>query len=110
MDGVSNLPQLVMGPMVRRADAGRVCFQFVTTRPCHYRIEFSGVETFSSLESIQLGQHLYLNFINVIPVSGQFAVDSLIYYSLHDEEKSLDLSSYCYERAESPAFVIPNRL
>ncbi len=110
MDGVSNLPQLVMGPMVRRADAGRVCFQFVTTRPCQYRIEFSGVETFSNLESIQLGQQLYLNFINVMPVSGQFAVDSLIYYSLHDEDKSLDLSSYCYERAESPAFVIPNRL
>ena len=110
MSGVSNLPQLVMGPMVRRADAGRVCFQFVTTTPCQYRIEFTAVETFSNFESIQLGQNIYLNFINVMPASGEFAVDSLIYYSLHDKEKSLDLSAYCYERAESPAFVIPNRL
>ena len=96
--------------MVRRADAGRVCFQFVTTTPCQYRIEFTAVETFSNFESIQLGQNIYLNFINVMPASGEFAVDSLIYYSLHDKEKSLDLSAYCYERAESPAFVIPNRL
>lgn len=110
MSGVSNLPQLIMGPMVRRADAGRVCFQFVTTTPCQYRIEFTAVETFSNFESIQLGQNIYLNFINVMPASGEFAVDSLIYYSLHDKEKSLDLSAYCYERAESPAFVIPNRL
>ncbi|MCF7518953.1 alkaline phosphatase D family protein [Pseudoalteromonas sp. L21] len=110
VSGVSNLPQLIMGPMVRRADAGRVCFQFVTTTPCQYRIEFTAVETFSNFESIQLGQNIYLNFINVMPASGEFAVDSLIFYSLHDKEKSLDLSAYCYERAESPAFVIPNRL
>ncbi len=26
MTGVSNLPQLIMGPMVRRADPHQVCF------------------------------------------------------------------------------------
>ena len=55
MTGVSNLPQLIMGPMVRRADPHQVCFQFVTTRNSDYRIEFEGLESTCQHEVIQLG-------------------------------------------------------
>ncbi|WP_462168886.1 alkaline phosphatase D family protein [Pseudoalteromonas lipolytica] len=110
MTGVSNLPQLIMGPMVRRADPHQVCFQFVTTRNSDYRIEFEGLESTCQHEVIQLGEALFLHYVIVLPTSQPFGVDSLIYYSLHDRDKSLDLSAFCYERAEFPAFVIPNRL
>ena len=110
MTGVSNLPQLIMGPMVRRADPHQVCFQFVTTRNSDYRIEFEGLESTCHHEVIQLGEALFLHYVIVLPTSQPFGVDSLIYYSLHDRDKSLDLSAFCYERADFPAFVIPNRL
>ncbi|WP_417699876.1 alkaline phosphatase D family protein [Pseudoalteromonas lipolytica] len=110
MTGVSNLPQLIMGPMVRRADPHQVCFQFVTTRNSDYRIEFEGLESTCQHEVIQLGEALFLHYVIALPISQPFGVDSLIYYSLHDRDKSLDLSAFCYERADFPAFVIPNRL
>lgn len=110
MTGVSSLPQLIMGPMVRRADPHQVCFQFVTTRNSDYRIEFEGLESTCQHEVIQLGEALFLHYVIVLPTSQPFGVDSLIYYSLHDRDKSLDLSAFCYERADFPAFVIPNRL
>ena len=110
MTGVSNLPQLIMGPMVRRADPHQVCFQFVTTRNSDYRIEFEGLESTCQHEVIQLGEALFLHYVIVLPTSQPFGVDSLIYYSLHDRDKNLDLSAFCYERADFPAFVIPNRL
>jgi len=94
MTGVSNLPQLIMGPMVRRADPHQVCFQFVTTRNSDYRIEFEGLESTCQHEVIQLGEALFLYYVIVLPTSQPFGVDSLIYYSLHDRDKSLDLSAF----------------
>ncbi len=85
-------------------------FQFVTTRNSDYRIEFEGLESTCQHEVIQLGEALFLHYVIVLPTSQPFGVHSLIYYSLHDRDKSLDLSAFCYERAEFPAFVIPNRL
>ncbi|GAA62094.1 hypothetical protein P20652_3987 [Pseudoalteromonas sp. BSi20652] len=106
----ANLPVLLMGPMVRRAEQTGVCIQFATTKPANCQINLLNVECYSEQHSVALGDHLYLYFVIIKPIDNKFPVDSLLSYELTIDDAIIDLSSWCYSNQTTPAFVIPNQL
>jgi len=106
----ANLPILLMGPMVRRAEQTGVCIQFATSKPASCQINLLNVECYSEQQTIALGQHLYLHFIVIKPVDNLFPVDKLLSYELIIDDAIIDLSPWCYSNQTTPAFVIPNKL
>ena len=106
----THLPELLLGPMVRRAEASNVCLQLVTSMPRAIRIEFTGTEVENELIEIELGNHCFFYIVNVKPKSGEFIVDTAIGYTLYLDDIKADLSAYCYPDADTPEFVIPNVL
>lgn len=106
----AQLPLLLMGPMVRRADPAVVCIQFATSQAGNYRIELTGVDTYSELQSIRLGEQLFLHFITLKPVEPTLLADVLHAYQLFNGEESIDLTAFSYQGTSTPAFVIPRTL
>ncbi|MEM5550556.1 metallophosphatase [Pseudoalteromonas neustonica] len=106
----ASLPLLLMGPMVRRADAAEVCIQFATSVASQYRIEFDKIDTFSEHHSVALGAHLYLHFVIIKPVVATLPIDKLISYRLFNDSAEVDLSVFCYQGKATPEFVIPHAL
>jgi hypothetical protein len=106
----AQLPILLMGPMVRRAEQTSVCIQFATSKPANCRIELINHECYSEQQSIALGDHLYLQFVVIKPINSQFPLDSLLAYALHIDEGVIDLSPWCFNNQSTPEFVIPNKL
>ena len=104
------LPILLMGPMVRRAEQTGVCIQFVTSKPASCQINLLELESYSDQQTVALGQHLYLHFVIIKPVSTIFPLDSLLSYELIIDGSLVDLSPWCYSSQSAPAFVIPNKL
>ena len=106
----ASLPLLLMGPMVRRADAAEVCIQFATSVASQYHIEFDKIDTFSEHHSVALGAHLYLHFVIIKPVVATLPIDKLISYRLFNDSAEVDLSVFCYQGKATPEFVIPHAL
>ncbi len=106
----AQLPVLLMGPMVRRAEQTGVCIQFATSESANCRVEFINHECYSEQQSITLGKHLHLHFIIIKPINNQFPLDSLLSYSLFINGSAIDLSPWCFSNKQAPAFVIPNKL
>ena len=106
----AQLPVLLMGPMVRRAEQTGVCIQFATSESANCRIELINHECYSEQQSITLGKHLHLHFIIIKPINNQFPLDSLLSYSLFINGSAIDLSPWCFSNQQAPAFVIPNKL
>ena len=106
----ANLPILLMGPMVRRAEQTGVCIQFATSKSASCQINLLNIECYSEQQTIALGQHLYLHFIVIKPVDNLFPVDKLLSYELIIDDAIIDLSPWCYSNQITPAFVIPNKL
>ena len=106
----ANLPILLMGPMVRRAEQTGVCIQFATSKPANCQITLINYECYSDQHTVSLGEHLYLHFVIIKPVDNKLPVDSLLSYELIIDDTAIDLSPWCYSNQTTPAFVIPNKL
>lgn len=106
----AQLPLLLMGPMVRRAEPAVVCIQFATTKAGNYHITLDGIDTYSELQSIRLGEHLLLHFITLKPVESSLPTDVLLAYQLFNDNQVMDLSAFSYKNFAAPAFVIPSKL
>ena len=52
-----HLPELLLGPMVRRAEVNNVCLQLVTSMPRAVRFEFKGTEVENEVLEIPLGKY-----------------------------------------------------
>ncbi|MBE0359521.1 alkaline phosphatase D family protein [Pseudoalteromonas aliena] len=110
MTKTGQLPILLMGPMVRRAEQAGVCIQFATSKPANCRIDLINNESYSEQQSIALGEHLFLHFVVIKPINEQFPLDTQLPYALFIDGKSIDSSPWCFENQPTPAFVIPNKL
>ncbi|WP_405601109.1 MULTISPECIES: alkaline phosphatase D family protein [unclassified Pseudoalteromonas] len=110
MTKTGQLPILLMGPMVRRAEQAGVCIQFATSKPANCRIDLINNESYSEQQSIALGEHLFLHFVVIKPINEQFPLDTQLPYALFIDGKSIDLSHWCFENQPTPAFIIPNKL
>ena len=106
----ANLPILLMGPMVRRAEQTGVCIQFATSKPANCQINLLNVECYSDQHTVSLGEHLYLHFVIIKPIDNKLPVDSLLSYELVIDDAAIDLSPWCYSNQTTPAFVIPDKL
>ncbi|MGO2477764.1 MAG: metallophosphatase [Pseudoalteromonas sp.] len=106
----AQLPLLLMGPMVRRADSAVVCIQFATTKAGNYRIELCGLATNNELQSIRLGKQLFLHFITLKPIEPTLPTDVLLGYQLFNDDQTIDLTAFSYPGKSTPAFVIPRVL
>ncbi|MBZ2193918.1 alkaline phosphatase D family protein [Pseudoalteromonas arctica] len=106
----ANLPILLMGPMVRRAEQTGVCIQFATSKPANCQINLLNFECYSDQHTVSLGEHLYLHFVIIKPINNKLPVDSLLSYELVIDDIAVDLSPWCYSNQTTPAFVIPNKL
>ncbi|MET6758326.1 metallophosphatase [Pseudoalteromonas sp. NCIMB_1079] len=106
----ANLPILLMGPMVRRAEQTGVCIQFATSKPANCQINLLNVECYSDQHTVSLGEHLYLHFVIIKPIDNKLPLDSLLSYELVIDDTAIDLSPWCYSNQTTPAFVIPNKL
>ncbi|QCU73919.1 alkaline phosphatase D family protein [Pseudoalteromonas distincta] len=106
----ANLPILLMGPMVRRAEQTGVCIQFATSKPANCQINLLNVECYSDQYTVSLGEHLYLHFVIIKPIDNKLPLDSLLSYELVIDDTAIDLSPWCYNNQTTPAFVIPDKL
>lgn len=106
----AQLPLIIMGPMVRRAEQKNVCIQFATTQPINARITLINHDCCSEQQSIILGKYLYLHFITIKPIQQLFPLDNLLSYELFIDDVCIDLSPWCFNEQAAPAFVIPNKL
>ena len=106
----ANLPILLMGPMVRRAEQTGVCIQFATSKPANCQINLLNVECYSDQHTVSLGEHLYLHFVIIKPIDNKLPLDSLLSYELVIDDTAIDLSPWCYSNQTTPAFVIPDKL
>lgn len=106
----THLPELLLGPMIRRAEMNNVCLQLVTSMPRAVRFEFCGIEVENEVLEIPLGKHCFFYIVNVKPKSAEFIADTAIGYTLYLDDSKTDLSDYCYANADTPEFVIPHVL
>lgn len=106
----AQLPMLLMGPMVRRAEQTGVCIVFATSIPAQCQINILNTQSVSEQQTITLGERLYLHFVVVKPVSTPFELDTLLAYQLIINGNEVDLSARAYSNQATPAFVIPNKL
>lgn len=106
----AQLPMLLMGPMVRRAEQTGVCIVFATSIPAQCQISILNTQSTSEQQTITLGERLYLHFVVVKPESTPFALDTLLAYQLILNGNEVDLSAWAYSNQATPAFVIPNKL
>lgn len=106
----AQLPMLLMGPMVRRAEQTGVCIVFATSAPAQCQINILNTQSVSEQQTITLGERLYLHFVVVKPASTLFALDTLLAYQLIINGNEVDLSAWAYSNQATPAFVIPNKL
>lgn len=106
----THLPELLLGPMVRRAEVNNVCLQLVTSMPRAVRFEFTGTEVENEVLEIPLGKHCFFYIVNVKPKNDEFIADTEIGYTLYLDDIKVDLSAYCYSHADTPEFVVPHEL
>ncbi|KZN45301.1 hypothetical protein [Pseudoalteromonas luteoviolacea] len=94
--------------MVRRAEPHQICLQFVTTRTTNLKVELKGHQTVSDQTDIRLGDALFLTFVHVSPLQGEFKTDEEIPYQLLNAGETADLINLSYQ--DSPQIVVPKLL
>ena len=106
----AQLPILLMGPMVRRAEQTGVCIVFATSKPAQCQINILNTQSVSEQQTITLGERLFLQYVVIKPTNAPFVLDTLLTYQLLIDGKEIDLSAWAYNNQSTPAFVIPNTL
>jgi hypothetical protein len=84
------LPDLIAGPMVRRATPDEVCFWLIMTRklekPQLRLFDFVEMEIAcetGGTEPVRIGEYLYLYLLRAIPAAGEFLPhDEIIFYDI----------------------------
>ncbi|KTF18956.1 alkaline phosphatase D family protein [Pseudoalteromonas sp. 10-33] len=106
----AQLPILLMGPMVRRAEQTGVCIVFATSKPAQCQINILNTQSVSEQQTIALGERLFLHYVVIKPTNAPFVLDTLLAYQLLIDGNEIDLSAWAYNNHSAPAFVIPNTL
>ncbi|NOU49447.1 metallophosphatase [Pseudoalteromonas sp. JBTF-M23] len=110
MQQTSALPQLLLGPMLRRAEQGQVCVQLVTSYHSRLCIEIEGYHCKTEQKTFRLGTHCFFHLLLVRPVSGLFSADTALNYHLLSDSQEIDLKDYKYPSQSSAQCVIPQQL
>ncbi len=104
------LPFLIAGPMIRRAEAHKVCVWLATSDDSPLTIKLIEFNDYSVDEQcLQLGLNLYVRIYTITSDKEDFPTDTLIAYDL-ETLQHISLADYCYEGINYPEFTIPQKL
>jgi hypothetical protein len=88
---------VLAGPILRRADAGRVCVWLATSRPCEVRAEVFALDDLKgpdpstlgsgTAHTVRLGQALFVHLVQVRPGDESFPTDELLAYDVVVEDE-----------------------
>lgn len=111
-------PEILAGPFVRKLDNKQAVIWFVTSQRHRYQLtltpEPSGFE--HKLETIQVGEHCYVNQFNCTSVQDGAVLEynQEISYQISKPSKDkvhvLDLSPHALPNAEKPSFIVADKL
>ncbi|WP_063371837.1 hypothetical protein [Pseudoalteromonas luteoviolacea] len=103
-----SLPNILSGPMVRRAEPNSICLQFILTTPSQLTGSIDGISTDSKQTTIGLGERLYLIFLSITPKQGGFPLDKALSYqvSVDGSTQKHDHLSY----GTTPTLIVPKNL
>ncbi|BBN81885.1 hypothetical protein PA25_18700 [Pseudoalteromonas sp. A25] len=104
------LPQLLLGPMLRRAEQGQVCIQLVTSTYGKLSAEVSGYQCQTEQKTFRLGTHCFFHILLVRPNSGLFVADTALDYQLLFDDNVVDLSDYTYPSQATTQCIVPKQL
>lgn len=107
---MTQLPLLLFGPVIRRAQAQFVRIQLATSRAIEPEFTLDGYVIEQSVTCSRLGESLFLYSCTIMPKQGEFKCDESISYSLNDAQQHIDLSSMCYQGEQTPSLLIPKAL
>ncbi|GHE99996.1 alkaline phosphatase family protein [Thalassotalea profundi] len=117
----NQLPAVIAGPMIRHVDCHQLTYWFVTSEP--FTLEFTlstAVEaeplidlvlTSDHLQQIQIGEHAFINLINIKSEQKLPCGQTLFYnfiFKNEDQRHALTelISNICYQNQALPSFVI----
>lgn len=122
----SSLPNILAGPIVRRANAKQVCFWLITNKAYHFSVKlfsqreettwFDAQLNDQQLSQVQVGSHAFVNLITLEP-SPEILCGSRVSYdiTLTDSEGSISqlcelIPSLLYTGQSHPSFVIRRQI
>ncbi|WP_205677351.1 hypothetical protein [Aquibacillus halophilus] len=114
-----NLPTILSGPIIRRAEASQVFIWIATSEPFQidasiYDMQFAKnsknhvVSVRSETEMISVGAKLYIHLIKISPKRNHFPTDLLLGYNLFftKDSKVLDLKSFGLLSPQNPHTIV----
>ncbi|MCF2858088.1 metallophosphatase [Pseudoalteromonas sp. SMS1] len=104
----ANLPTVLCGPMVRRADPQSICLQFVVTKPVEMNASIEGLKTTSTQTSVGLGERLFLVFLVLSCEDKEFPTDEELCYRVSIDGTDYHNEALCYH--QTPSLVVPKVL
>ncbi|MEO2280767.1 alkaline phosphatase D family protein [Pseudoalteromonas sp. YIC-468] len=107
---VTDIPLLLLGPVIRRAESHLVRIQIATSKEINPRFELAGAQAHQHTYLSRLGDKLFLYSCTLTPVEGHFPCDEPLDYGLFDGQTAIDLSALSYPNCEQPNLVIPKQL
>ncbi|MBQ4850052.1 metallophosphatase [Pseudoalteromonas sp. MMG012] len=109
-DCTSNLPLMLLGPIIRRAERHQVCVQLVTSVAVRVEFTVADYTVQSEQKTLNLGQSCFLHTVIIKPYQNEFSVDVALDYMLYFDGVMQQLDSLCYAGLSSPQIVIPHNL
>lgn len=122
----SLLPNILAGPIVRRADAKQVCFWLITKQAYNFSVKLFSQQQQSSwfdaqldeqqLSRVQVGTHAFVNLITIQP-STEISCGSRVSYDITLIDNDENISHLCellptllYSGQSHPSFVIRKQI
>ncbi|PCK32412.1 alkaline phosphatase D family protein [Pseudoalteromonas piscicida] len=101
------LPQVLMGPLVRRAEQNKVCFQIVTCQAVEAEAILLGYESRCEIETFQLGTSCFLHSL-IVHTEDRLPTATLLEYQIRIDGDVYQPEHLLY--GEQLSFAIPDKL
>ncbi|WP_087973416.1 alkaline phosphatase D family protein [Oceanobacillus rekensis] len=119
-----DLPTLLAGPMIRRADRDNVYIWLATSENFHIEAEltkihvegesyrYHKIDTNSKSETVRASEFLYIHLIKVSPERDRLPYDTLIGYNItfRKDKQQLNLSSFHLLDSDNPQSIVYGNL
>lgn len=115
---MSNLPDIIAGPILRRVTNNRVCVWLASSKELNFKLAISnqqskhlGGSEEGRQTSHQLGEKLWVTLFEAWPLENTtFPKDELLYYQLFNGGAEVDLQAVSLNGHSSPSFFIPSQI
>ncbi|MEI5638738.1 MULTISPECIES: alkaline phosphatase D family protein [unclassified Pseudoalteromonas] len=105
---LKQLPKVLMGPMLRRVEAAKVCIQLVTCKPVSLDVVIADAKTECAVETFRLGEACFLHFV-LVTSSKPLPDGKLLRYLLVVDDEAYQPDYLMYDQ-QSLSFAVPNNI